>query len=82
MKRLTKLLVTIGGGIVQAIGTLKILADSGQTSSTASQRFLIVTDIKDSSQVALLQADAYDVGNSPTVEAFSDGRKYAVRTLR
>src|SRR6266566_3811714 len=47
-----------GAGIVQAIGPLKILAGSGPTSSTVSQRFLIVTDIKDSSQVALRQASA------------------------
>src|SRR6266566_1158103 len=45
-----------GAGIVQAIGPLKILAGSGPTSSTVSQRFLIVTDIKDSSQVVLRQA--------------------------
>ena len=49
-----------GAGIVQAIGPLKILAGSGPTSSTVSQRFLIVTDIKDSSQVALRQTDARD----------------------
>src|SRR6266566_848529 len=47
-----------GAGIVQAIGPLKILAGSGPTSSTVSQRFLIVTDIKDSSQVVLRQASA------------------------
>jgi len=48
-----------GAGIVQAIGPLKILAGSGPTSSSAvSQRFLIVTDIKDSSQVVLRQASA------------------------
>jgi YVTN family beta-propeller protein len=47
-----------GAGIVQAIGPLKILAGSGPTSSAVSQRFLIVTDIKDSSQVVLRQASA------------------------
>ena len=44
-----------GGGIVQAIGPLKALAGSASNTSTASQRFLIVTDIKDSSQVVLRQ---------------------------
>ena len=43
-----------GGGIVQAIGPLKVLAGDDPNSS-ASQRFLIVTDIKDSSQVVLRQ---------------------------
>jgi YVTN family beta-propeller protein len=47
-----------GAGIVQAIGPLKMLAAGGPTSSTVSQRFLIVTDIKDVSQVMLQQADA------------------------
>lgn len=46
-----------GAGIVQAIGPLKVL--SGPTSSTASvQRFLVVTDIKDSSQIVLKQSAA------------------------
>ena len=44
-----------GGGIVQAIGPLKVLAGNDPNSS-ASQRFLIVTDMKDSSQVVLRQA--------------------------
>ena len=44
-----------GGGIVQAIGPLKVLAGNDPNSS-ASQRFLIVTDMKDSSQVVLWQA--------------------------
>ena len=44
-----------GAGIVQAIGPLKALAGSSSMSSTASRRFLVVTDIKDSSQVVLLQ---------------------------
>jgi YVTN family beta-propeller protein len=44
-----------GAGIVQAIGPLKALAGN-DPNSTASQRFLIVTDIKDSSQVVLQQA--------------------------
>jgi YVTN family beta-propeller protein len=43
-------------GIVQAIGPLKALAGSDPHSS-ASQRFLIVTEIKDSSQVVLRQAN-------------------------
>jgi len=46
-----------GAGIVQAIGPLKVLAGNDPGSS-ASQRFLIVTDIKDSSQVVLRQASA------------------------
>jgi YVTN family beta-propeller protein len=46
-----------GGGIVQAIGPLKVIAGNDPNSS-ASQRFLIVTDIKDSSQVVLRQASA------------------------
>jgi YVTN family beta-propeller protein len=46
-----------GAGIVQAIGPLKVLA-GGNEGSSASQRFLIVTDIKDSSQVVLRQAEA------------------------
>ena len=44
-----------GAGIVQAIGPLKALAGHDQH-SPASQRFLIVTDIKDSSQVVIRQA--------------------------
>ena len=44
-----------GAGIVQAIGPLKALAGGSSMSSTASRRFLVVTDIKDSSQVVLLQ---------------------------
>jgi len=44
-----------GAGIVQAIGPLKVLAGNDPNSST-SQRFLIVTDIKDSSQAMLRQA--------------------------
>jgi len=46
-----------GAGIVQAIGPLKALAGNDLNSSK-SQRFLIVTDIKDSSQVVLRQASA------------------------
>src|SRR5439155_16557982 len=55
-----------GAGIVQAIGPLKILAGSGPTSSTVSQRFLIVTDIKDSSQVVLRQAGPHDAEPTTT----------------
>jgi YVTN family beta-propeller protein len=48
-----------GAGIVQAIGPLKVLAGNGPTSSTApSQRFLIVADMKDASQVVLRQTNA------------------------
>jgi YVTN family beta-propeller protein len=46
-----------GAGIVQAIGPLKALAGESAT-SLAPQRFLIVTDFKDSSQVVLWQAEA------------------------
>ena len=53
-----------GGGIVQAIGPLKALAGDDPNSS-ASQRFLIVTDIKDSSQVALRQANAHEAPLAP-----------------
>jgi hypothetical protein len=46
-----------GAGIVQAIGPLKVLTGNDATSS-APQRFLIITDINDSSQVVLRQAEA------------------------
>lgn len=46
-----------GAGIVQAIGPLKVLA-SNDSNSSAPQRFLVVTNLKDSSQVVLRQADA------------------------
>jgi YVTN family beta-propeller protein len=46
-----------GAGIVQAIGPLKVLAGRDSDAS-ASQRFLIVTDIKDASRVVLHQANA------------------------
>jgi YVTN family beta-propeller protein len=45
-----------GAGIVQAIGPLKVLG--GSDSSAPSQRFLIVTDIKDSSQPVLRQSNS------------------------
>ena len=45
-----------GAGIVQAIGPLKVLG--GSDSSAPSQRFLIVTDIKDSSQAVLRQGNS------------------------
>jgi YVTN family beta-propeller protein len=46
-----------GAGIVQAIGPLKALANSRSASSAQpSQRFLIVTDMDDESQVVLRQA--------------------------
>jgi hypothetical protein len=41
---------------VQAIGPLKALAGNDPNSS-APQRFLVVTDLKDSSQVVLQQAN-------------------------
>jgi YVTN family beta-propeller protein len=43
-----------GAGIVQAIGPLKALAGNNPNSS-AAQRFLVVTDTKDSSQMVLRQ---------------------------
>src|ERR1700757_4458514 len=46
-----------GAGIVQAIGPLKALAGN-DPNSQASQRFLIVTNINDSSQVVMRQAKA------------------------
>src|SRR6266403_3453833 len=49
-----------GGGIVQAIGPLKALAGNDPNSS-APQRFLVVTDLKDSSQVVLRQAGTHEV---------------------
>jgi YVTN family beta-propeller protein len=54
-----------GGGIVQAIGPLKVLAGN-DANSPAPQRFLIVTDAKDSSQVVLRQAKA---SSSPEPES-------------
>jgi hypothetical protein len=54
-----------GAGIVQAIGPLKVLAVNDPNSS-ASQRFLIVTDIKDSSQVVLRQAGPHDAEPTTT----------------
>jgi hypothetical protein len=46
-----------GGGIVQAIGPLKVLA-THDANPPMSQRFLIVTSIKDSSDVVMRQAKA------------------------
>ena len=46
-----------GAGIVQAIGPLKALAGNNPNSSSAF-RFLVVTDIKDPSQIALRQASS------------------------
>ncbi len=45
-----------GAGIVQAIGPLKFVGGKDPNSSTP-QRFLVVTDIKDSSQVVLRQSN-------------------------
>lgn len=48
-----------GAGIVQALGPLKVLAPSLSASlNTLPQRFLIVTDINDSSHVVLRQTSA------------------------
>jgi YVTN family beta-propeller protein len=44
-----------GAGIAQAIGPLKVLGN--EANSSALHRFLIVTDIKDSSQVVLRQTE-------------------------
>ena len=44
-----------GAGIVQAIGPLKALAGISSSSSRPSRRFIIVTEIKDSSHVLLRQ---------------------------
>jgi len=55
-----------GAGIVQAIGPLKVLAGNDSAPS-APQRFLIVTDIKDSSRVVLQQAEAHEA-NPGTVK--------------
>jgi YVTN family beta-propeller protein len=48
-----------GAGIVQAIGQLKVLV--GRDPSAPSQRFLIVTDIKDSSQAVLRQTNSQNI---------------------
>jgi len=48
-----------GGGIVQAIGPLKLLA-ADNPNSAASRRYLVVTDIKDSSQVVLRESKVTD----------------------
>ena len=51
-----------GAGIVQAIGPLKSLAHGNSPASAASsERFLIVTDMNDSSQVVLRQTSAATV---------------------
>jgi hypothetical protein len=49
---------TDGGGIVQAIGPLKTLAAGDTSASATSRRFLIVTELKDQSEVVLRQASA------------------------
>jgi YVTN family beta-propeller protein len=45
-----------GAGIVQAIGPLKILIRGGSSASPAARRFLVVTELKDRSQVVFRQA--------------------------
>ena len=52
-----------GAGIVQAIGPLKALA-SNDPDSAATQRFLIVTEMKDSSQVVLRQTQVEEVDST------------------
>jgi YVTN family beta-propeller protein len=44
-----------GAGIAQAVGPLKTLSKVASAGSNASQRFLIVTDLKDPSRVVLRQ---------------------------
>jgi len=44
-----------GGGIVQAIGPLKTLVAGAPSAPSSSQRFLIVTELNDPSQVVLRQ---------------------------
>jgi hypothetical protein len=63
-----------GAGIVQAIGPLKTLAGNDRNSS-APQRFLVVTDLKDSSQVVLQQA-------SPSSGPDEESRSVAVSSRR
>jgi YVTN family beta-propeller protein len=46
-----------GGGIIQAIGPLKALAD-GAGAAEARPRFLIVTELNDTSKIVLRQGDA------------------------
>jgi YVTN family beta-propeller protein len=55
-----------GAGIVQTIGPLKVLVGNDSARS-APQRFLIVTDIKDSSRMVLQQAEAHEA-NPGTVK--------------
>jgi len=45
-----------GAGIVQAIGPLKTLAGGGAAAGVPAHRFLIVSEVKDPSQVVLRQA--------------------------
>jgi len=47
-----------GAGIVQAIGPLKALAARESSTALSTRRFLIVTDIKDASQIVLRQTSA------------------------
>jgi hypothetical protein len=49
-----------GAGIVQVVGPLKSLADKPSLNSgQPSRRFLIITDLKDSSQIVLRQSSKY-----------------------
>jgi hypothetical protein len=54
-----------GAGIVQAIGPLKTLSGSaGASTGVPSERFLIVTDLNDSSQIVLRQSiESHEVNN-------------------
>ena len=47
-----------GAGIVQALGPLKTLASPVASVAAASRRFLVVTELKDSSHVVLRQVSS------------------------
>jgi len=46
-----------GAGIVQAIGPMKVLLPENSSAAASSRRFLIVTEMKDRSQVVLRQSN-------------------------
>jgi hypothetical protein len=55
-----------GAGIVQTVGPLKTLSGSaGASTGVPSERFLIVTDLNDSSQIVLRQSiESHEVNNA------------------
>jgi YVTN family beta-propeller protein len=58
-----------GAGIVQAVGPLKSLAAGpGSTAGTPSQRFVIVTELKDPSRVVLRQAQSIENSDARTAK--------------